>query len=74
METVTYKNKGVDIAADIRFPSGFDPRRKYPVIVCGHPVGSCKDQTSGTIYGARLAEAGFVTIAFHASYQGSSGG
>ncbi|MFG3089762.1 hypothetical protein ACGGAI_19260 [Streptomyces antibioticus] len=49
METVTFKNKHVDVAADIHFPPGFDPARTYPAIVSAHPVGSCKEQTSGSV-------------------------
>ena len=74
METVTFKNKNVDVAADIQFPPDFDPAHKYPTIVVAHPVGSCKEQTSGSIYGKAFAEAGFVVLAFDAGYQAASGG
>ncbi|MFT8520520.1 alpha/beta hydrolase, partial [Acetobacter syzygii] len=62
------------IAANILLPSGFDESRVYPTIVSVHPFGSCKEQTSGNVYGKALAEAGFVVIAYDASYQGESGG
>jgi uncharacterized protein len=39
-----------------------------------HPFGSCKEQTSGTIYGPALAEHGFVVLVYDASFQGESGG
>jgi fermentation-respiration switch protein FrsA (DUF1100 family) len=63
-----------DIAADIHFPPAFDESKKYPAIISAHPIGSCKEQTSGNVYGAALAEAGFVVIAFDRSFQGASGG
>ena len=76
METVTFRNAdmGWDIAADLHFPPGFDKSKQYPAIVSAHPIGSCKEQTSGNVYGKALAEAGFVVIAFDRSTQGASGG
>ncbi|WP_213015028.1 MULTISPECIES: alpha/beta hydrolase [unclassified Rhodococcus (in: high G+C Gram-positive bacteria)] len=63
-----------EIAANLLLPSGFDENKKYPAVVCGHPIGSCKEQTAGNIYGAALAKEGYVAIAFDASFQGESGG
>jgi len=74
MKTVKIKNLAWDTAADIHFPPDFDEGKKYPAIVSTHPIGSCKDQTSGNVYGAALAKAGFVVVAFDASFQGASGG
>lgn len=62
------------IAADIQFPLDFDESRQYPTIISVHPFGSCKEQTSGNVYGKALAEAGYVVIAYDASFQGESGG
>ena len=62
------------IAADIHVPPDFDATRTYPAIVALHPFGSCKEQTSGKVYGAALAQKGFVVIAYDASFQGESGG
>lgn len=47
---------------------------KYPTIISIHPFGSCKAQTSGNVYGKTLAEAGYVVLAYDASFQGESGG
>ena len=76
METVSIRNRDMywDIAADIHFPPNFDRSKKYPAIISAHPIGSCKDQTSGNVYGVALAREGFVVIAFDASFQGASGG
>ncbi|MET7511818.1 alpha/beta hydrolase [Streptomyces albidoflavus] len=74
MQSVRFKNRTWDVAADLRLPEGFDRTKKYPAIICAHPISSCKDQTSGSIYAERLTELGFVTLAFDASHQGESGG
>lgn len=74
IKSVSYKNLGWQTAANIYFPPNFDANKKYPAIVSTHPIGSCKEQTSGNIYAARLAEAGFIALAFDASFQGESGG
>ncbi len=73
---VKFTNRGMywEIAADIYFPPNFDAAKQYPTIVVAHAIGSCKEQTSGEIYSAQLAEQGFVTLAFDASFQGESGG
>jgi fermentation-respiration switch protein FrsA (DUF1100 family) len=76
IKTVAIPGVAWDIAADLYFPPNFDPNGelKYPAVVSAHPIGSCKEQTSGNIYGKALAKAGFVVVAFDASFQGSSGG
>jgi len=74
VKSVNIKNTYWDIAADIHFPFDFDEKKKYPAIISAHPIGSCKEQTSGNVYGAALAQEGFVVIAFDASFQGASGG
>lgn len=73
-EKITFKNIAWDNAGIIYFPTDLDQNKKYPTIITMHPIGSCKEQTSGTIYGKALAESGFVVLAFDASFQGESGG
>lgn len=70
---VTYKLNGIDIAANVYTPAGYDPAKKYPAVVVAHPNGGIKEQTAG-LYAQRLAEAGYITIAADAAYQGASGG
>lgn len=76
VEHVTFRNPDMywDIAADLYFPADFDRTKQYPTVVCAHPIGSCKEQTAGNVYATALAEAGYVAIAFDASFQGESGG
>src|SRR5690606_31425104 len=73
MKSVTFRNRTWDVAANLHLPKDFDESGKYAAIVCVHPGSSCKGQTAG-IYAEKLAEQGFVAIAFDASFQGESGG
>lgn len=70
---VAYKLNGIDIAANVYTPANYDPSKKYPAVVVAHPNGGIKEQTAG-LYAQRLAEAGYITIAADAAYQGASGG
>ena len=69
---VTFHNRyGITLAADLYTPKGAE--RKLPAIaVCG-PFGAVKEQSSG-LYAQKMAELGFLTLAFDPSYTGESGG
>lgn len=76
MSNVTFKNlngQGITMSAIINFPAGFDASKQYPAIVVSHPGGGVKEQTAG-LYAGKLAEHGFIAIAYDASYQGASTG
>ncbi|MFT3966289.1 MAG: alpha/beta hydrolase [Sphingobium sp.] len=73
MKSVIFKNKSWDVAANLHFPPDFDETKSWPAIVVAHPISSCKEQTAA-IYAAKLAELGYVALAFDASTQGESGG
>ena len=70
---VNYKVDGIDVVGNVYTPAGYTPQGNYAAIVVAHPNGGSKDQTAG-LYAQRLAEVGFVTLAFDARYQGESGG
>nr|WP_300358212.1 alpha/beta hydrolase [uncultured Pseudoalteromonas sp.] len=76
MQTVSIQNHDMAwaISALVLTPANFDESKTYPTMISVHPFGSCKEQTSSSVYGKALAEAGYVVIAFDASYQGQSGG
>jgi len=70
---VKYKLNGIEIAANVYTPANYNADDKFPAIVIAHPNGGIKEQTEG-LYAQRLAEAGYVTIAADAAFQGASGG
>jgi len=72
-ERVTFNNNNLEIVGNLFFPENFDPSVKYRAIVCVHPGGGVKEQTSGP-YAKRLAGRGFIALAYDASHQGESEG
>ncbi|MBB6634131.1 alpha/beta hydrolase [Cohnella thailandensis] len=72
-KNVNFRSHGLQVAAILNVPEHAEEKKQNPAIVCVHPGSSCKDQTAG-IYAVKLAELGFVTIVFDASYQGESEG
>ncbi|MCY9849417.1 alpha/beta hydrolase [Pectobacterium sp. 13-115] len=72
-QKVTFKNRyGITLAADLYLPKSRENQR-LPALVVGGPFGAVKEQASG-LYAQTLAERGFVTLAFDASYTGESSG
>ncbi len=70
---IEYELDGLKIRANVYTPAGYDPAGSYPAIVVAHPNGGVKEQVSG-LYSQLLAEAGYITLAFDAAYQGASEG
>lgn len=73
MKSTSFKNHGLKVAANMFFPEDFDEGKKYPALAVAHPAGGVKEQTAG-LYAEKIAKAGYVTMAFDASYQGESEG
>ncbi|EAJ5475486.1 alpha/beta hydrolase [Campylobacter jejuni] len=63
-------NKSV---ANLYLPANFSVKLKYPAIVVAHPNGGVKEQVAG-LFAQKLAELGYITLAFDAFYQGESQG
>ena len=69
---VTFRNRyGITLAADLYTPKGTEG--KLPAIAVSGPFGAVKEQSSG-LYAQKMAELGFLTLAFDPSYTGESGG
>ena len=73
IQRVNYKVDGIGVVANVYTPANYNPKGSYAAVVVAHPNGGSKDQVAG-LYAQKLAEAGFVTIAFDARYQGESEG
>lgn len=70
---VTYDLGPFEVSANIYTPKNYDSKGSYAGIVVSHPNGSVKEQSAG-LYAQKLAECGFVTLAFDAVFTGESSG
>ena len=69
---VTFETQyGLTLAADLYTPK--DAHGKMPAIAVSGPFGAVKEQSSG-LYAMKMAEQGFVALAFDPSYTGESSG
>lgn len=70
---VSFKNGPLSMAGHLYVPNDIEAGDKRPAIVCVPPGGGVKEQVIG-LYARRLAEQGFIALAFDASHQGESEG
>lgn len=73
IHSITYDLNGLKIAANVYTPAGYDATKSYPALVVAHPNGGVKEQVAG-LYSQRMAEQGYICLAFDAAYQGASEG
>lgn len=70
---LTFRNRyGITLAGDFYLPKDRGSRKLAALAICG-PFGAVKEQSSG-LYAQTLAERGYATLAFDASFTGESGG
>jgi uncharacterized protein len=70
---VSFKNQSVRMSGVLFMPADKEQGKKYPAVVVVHPGGGSKEQTA-SLYAFRLAQQGYVALAYDASHQGESGG
>lgn len=71
---VSYETQqNIKMAANLYLPADYDAEGSFPAIVVAHPNGGIKEQVAG-LFAQKLAENGYITIAYDAAYQGASGG
>lgn len=74
VQKVKFTNRyGITLAGDLYLPKNLGKAHKLPAIAISGPFGAVKEQASG-FYAQTLAQKGFITLAFDASYTGESGG
>jgi fermentation-respiration switch protein FrsA (DUF1100 family) len=73
-EKVSFHNRvRIKVVGDLYVPKNIDKTKKHAAIVVGHPFGGVKEQTAG-LHAQKLAEMGYIALAFDASHYGESGG
>ncbi len=74
---VSFQNQyGLTLVGDLYQPKGLSdqvPSTKYAAIAVSGPFGATKEQSSG-LYAMKMAERGFIALAFDPSYTGESSG
>jgi fermentation-respiration switch protein FrsA (DUF1100 family) len=69
---VTFDSAGITLSGHLYTPGDHADEPRAAIVV-GHPGGGVKEQAAG-MYASRLAQQGFVTLAFDAAHQGDSDG
>lgn len=64
---------GITLAADVYTPKAAAAGGKYAAVAVSGPFGAVKEQASG-LYAQKMAETGFIALAFDPSFTGESGG
>lgn len=72
-QKVTFTNRyGITLTGDLYIPKSHE-NQPLPALAISGPFGAVKEQSSG-LYAQKMAERGFITLAFDPSYTGESGG
>ncbi|NAS13743.1 alpha/beta fold hydrolase [Flavobacteriaceae bacterium R33] len=73
VQKVHFQSDGLTLVGHLYTPDNFDQSKKYPAVITGGSLTSVKEQMAGT-YARKLAEQGFVALAFDYRNYGESEG
>ena len=73
MKKVNFKSEGLNLTGNLYYPSNYEEGKKYPTIISSGSWTTVKEQMAG-LYAKRLAEKGFITLAFDFRNYGESEG
>ena len=73
MEKVTFKSEGLNLIGNLFYPPNFQEGQSYPAIIVSGSWTTVKEQMAG-LYAQKLAEKGFITLAFDFRNFGESEG
>jgi fermentation-respiration switch protein FrsA (DUF1100 family) len=73
METIKFTSEGVNLTGNIFYPKNYEEGKQYPAIIVSGSWTTVKEQMAG-LYAKKLAENGFITLAFDFRNFGESEG
>ena len=73
MKKISFNSEGAKLVGNLYYPKNFDASQSYPTIVVSGSWTTVKEQMAGS-YARRLADRGFVTLAFDFRNFGESEG
>ncbi|WP_435625747.1 alpha/beta hydrolase [Flagellimonas sp.] len=73
MEKIQFNSEGSTLVGNLYYPENFDSAKSYPAIVVSGSWTTVKEQMAG-LYAKKLAEEGFITLAFDFRNFGESEG
>lgn len=73
MKKVNFKSEGINLVGNLFYPKNYEQGKKYPAIIVSGSWTTVKEQMAG-LYAEKLAEEGFITLAFDFRNFGESEG
>ncbi len=70
---IHFESEGERVVGNLYFPVDYDPKKQYPAVIVSGSWTTVKEQMAG-LYAEKLAEQGFITLAFDPRNFGESGG